>query len=365
MRGLLVVLCLLAPFVPLAASASAEPTPVFRISDQRIDEASGIASGIRSPGVVYVHNDSGDRARFFALDAKSGQVLAEYDVPGVTADDWEDIAVAPDADGTPSVWLADTGDNTHARSEVQLYRVDEPAVDLSRHDVVTSTARADVWRLRYPSGPADAESLAVSPRGVPYVITKSLDGRSAVYSAPPTPDAATVRMLVRVGAIRFMFTGTPGPFAPIGQLTATGADLSRNGTRFVVRTYTDAYLWQVQDGDLAAALRTDPVHIALPAETQGEGVCFAGAYLLVDSEGVDSPVYRVPVPRPPTPPSPTVRSSHPPVSLPPVSHQPPSTPAADAESTPSNDALTYALAAAAALAIAAVGLVEVTRRRRS
>ncbi len=370
MRRGLVLVVLLAPVligVVGAARAYAAPAPAFRISDARIGEASGIAAGIRSPGVVYVENDSGDRARFFALDAGSGELLAEYDVPGVTAVDWEDIAVAPDADGTPSVWLADIGDNTRGRSQVQIYRVDEPKVDRSRHDVTASAGRADVWRLRYPAGPADAESLAVSPQGVPYLVTKSLDGRSTVYAAPPTANASAVQPLRRVGAIAFAFTGTPGPYAPIGELTATGADLSPDGNWFVVRTYTDAYLWQVNGGDLATALRSSPIRIALPRQPQGEGICFDGAALLIDSEGTDSPVYRLPVPRlatrPSSPPPTTVPvTESPPSSVP---HQPPSTPTADAESTPANNTVTYVLAAIAAAVIVAVGSVEALRRRRS
>jgi hypothetical protein len=360
-RLLLLVCAVLAPFVPVAAASAVPSTAAFRITDPRIGEASGIAAGIRSPGVVYVENDSGDDARFFALDARSGQVLAEYDVPGVTAIDWEDIAVAPDAGGTPSVWLADIGDNTHQRSQVQIYRVDEPTVEHARHDVKISTARPDVWRLRYPSGPADAESLAVSPQGVPYVVTKSLDGSSGVYAAAPTPGTHTLRS---VGTIRFAFTGTPGPYAPIGQLTATGADLSRDGSWFVVRTYTDAYLWPVADDNLGAALRSPPTRIALPRQPQGEGICFAGAALLIDSETVGSTVYRLSVARLVSQPSTPVHTRQPSTSAQPPT-QPPSTPAADAESTPANDALTYVLAAVAALAVAGVGLVELLRRRRS
>jgi hypothetical protein len=360
-RLLLLACAVLAPFVPFAAAFAVPSSAAFRITDSRIAEASGIAAGIKSPGVVYVENDSGDAARFFALDADSGQVFAEYDVPGVTAVDWEDIAVAPDADGTPSVWLADIGDNTHQRSQVEIYRVDEPTVDRSRHDLRASTALPDVWQLRYPSGPADAESLAVSPGGVPYIVTKSLDGNSSVYAASATPGAHTLR---RIGTIRFAFTGTPGPYAPIGELTATGADLSRDGSWLVVRTYTVAYLWPVAEGDVAAALRSAPTRIALPRQPQGEGICFEGASLLIDSETVGSTVYRVPVARLVSQPSKPAHTAQPSTSSQPPT-QPPSTPAADAESTPANDALTYVLAGVAAVAVAGIGLAELLRRRRS
>ena len=86
-----------------------------------------------------------------------------------------------------------------------------------------------------------------------------------MYAAPATA-ASGVRTVRQVGVMRFSFTGTPGPFAPIGQVTATGADFSRDGTMLVVRTYTDAYVWQVHDGRSGggAAHAPDPGRAAAP-----------------------------------------------------------------------------------------------------
>lgn len=282
--------------VPAGPTASVPigPTALFHLSDPRLDEISGIAAGIVSPGVVYVQNDSGDSARFFALDKRTGAVLATYHVPGATNLDWEDIAVAPDARGTPSVWLADIGDNDAVRAHIEIYRVDEPRVDTHRVDLDQSTTAPQVWTLRYPDGAHDAESLAVSATGIPYVITKSILGKSAVYAAPAAPGSATLRP---IGPITFGFTGTPGPYGPVGELTATGADFSRDDpARLVVRTYTDAYVWTIDRGDVSAALRKPAQRIALPQQPQGEGICFDGSRLLVDSEKVGSAVYAVPIP---------------------------------------------------------------------
>ena len=64
------------------------------IPNIQINEASGLAASRLHPGVLYTHNDSGDRARIFAVDSESGETLAEYDVarPGANHD-WEDMAV--------------------------------------------------------------------------------------------------------------------------------------------------------------------------------------------------------------------------------------------------------------------------------
>jgi hypothetical protein len=278
----------------LIAVVTAAPAPqlLFHITDPRIDEASGIARGVASPGVVYVQNDSGDSARFFALDARTGETLATYTVPDATNVDWEDIAVARDRRGVPSVWLADIGDNDGRRPEIRVYRVDEPHVHAGGSAV---TGAPEVWRLRYPSGPTDAESLAVAPGGAGYIVTKALLGGSTVYALPARPSTG-VQTLREIGRVQFEPTGTPGGPNRIGQLTATSAAFSADGTVLAVRTYTDAYLWRVRDGDVVAALRGPPVRLALPAQPQGEGIAVDGQRLLIDSEGTNSAVYAVPLP---------------------------------------------------------------------
>ena len=128
------------------------------------------------------------------------------------------------------------------------------------------------------------------------MVTKSFFGESSVYAVPAIADPARVQTLRRVAAIRFSMTGTPGGPSAIGQLTATGAGMSADGRLLAVRTYTDAYLWPVSGGDIAAALRGSPVRLALPEQRLGEGVAVQRSTLLVDSEGVGSTVYAVPTP---------------------------------------------------------------------
>lgn len=279
----------------VAVAAVAAGAVAFSVTDPRVTEASGLAPGLRSPGIVYVQNDSGDRNRIFALSARDGHVAATVTVRGAVNVDWEDLAVTRDAAGTPSVWVADIGDNGGTRDEVRVYRIDEPRVGADERDRAITSGRADVWRLRYPSGATDAESLAVAPGGTAYLVTKSVLGASVVYRVPPRPDPARVQPLTEVARVSFSFTGTPGGPNPVGQLTATGAAFSRDGRVFAVRTYTDAYLWRV-GASLARTLASRPVRVALPAQPQGESIAVDGDRLLLGSEGVGQPVYSVPLP---------------------------------------------------------------------
>ena len=148
-----------------------------------------------------------------------------------------------------------------------------------------------MWRLKYPDGPVNAESLAVTPDGRAYIVTKSFMGVSDVYRMPLDPDPDHVQTLAKIGSIQFTATKSGG----IASLLATSASINRTGDLFVVRTYTDAYAWKV-DGYLGAALANKPTEFALPEQPQGEGVVIQGDHLIIDSEKVHSDVWRVELP---------------------------------------------------------------------
>lgn len=291
------------------AGASFTGHMLFRFADPRITEASGIAAGIASPGVFYVENDSGDTNRFFAVDRRTGETAATIVVAGARNVDWEDLAVADDPRGKPSVWLADIGDNDAVRQTVQLYEVAEPHIDPTGRDRAVQVPVEHEWRLRYPGGPVDAESLAVSPDGTPYIVTKAF-GSASVYRVPAGRPGAAVQTLRQVGRISFHSTGTANPFGLLGQLTATGAAMAPSGDVFAVRTYSDVWAWR-STGSLPDTLRHKPVVVPLPQQPQGEGVALIGNRAVVDSEHPHSAVYAVPLPnellRRPAPTSPPTR----------------------------------------------------------
>jgi hypothetical protein len=279
-------------------------TLLFHLQNPQIDEASGIARGVRSGDVFYVHNDSGDRARFFALDRRTGATRAVYAVPGARNVDWEDIAVTRDAHGTPSVWIADIGDNRSRRATIKLYRVDEPTVPRGSSTRERSTAPPEGWTLRYPDGRHDAEALLVDPIShAAYIVTKTYTGTSTVYAVPPSPQANRVQTLRKVTTVRI-----PGIISGPRQLAVTGGAISQDGTRLVLRTYTDAYEWPLVRGNIVGALSGRPKTIALPDQPQGEGITIDGPKAVVVSEGAGTSVYAVslpPVTSSPPAPSPT------------------------------------------------------------
>ena len=279
----------------LAAVVYGNPVVAFTFADPRIEESSGLVSSSISDGVVFTHNDSGDEARFFAVDA-SGQTLTTYVLPGVQARDWEDLARGPDEQGRSSLWLGDIGDNNARRDNgILVHRVREP-VPGTRQRVETEPPTS--FRLRYPDGPGDAEALVVHPTtGRLYVLSKPLAGSARVYAAPERLDPDGPNRLEQVGEVTPRATGTEGGpgIGGLAQLLVTAADISPDGERLAVRTYTDVYEFTLPDGDLVAGLRTEPVVSPLPSTRQGEGLAYSrdGRSLLTSTEGRSSPVYRL------------------------------------------------------------------------
>src|SRR5215813_4130738 len=62
-----------------------------KVADPALGEVSGIIASIQNPGMFWVHNDSGDEARFFLIDS-AAQLKQIYYLEGVDAIDMEDIA---------------------------------------------------------------------------------------------------------------------------------------------------------------------------------------------------------------------------------------------------------------------------------
>src|SRR5262249_6078481 len=82
MRGAMAALFLttLAPPAALAASCPVFPdsSVAVDVTSSSVTEASGLAISGSNPGIYWTHNDSGDSARFFAIDASTGAIAATY-----------------------------------------------------------------------------------------------------------------------------------------------------------------------------------------------------------------------------------------------------------------------------------------------
>lgn len=233
------------------------------MTDPRLTEVSGLVASRTQAGILWTHNDSGDSARIFALDA-SGAVRAQYTLTGATNVDWEDIALGPGPiPGVEYLYIGDIGDNTLTRTGVQVYRVPEPTVPAGTGSYdLSGAARLE---LRYPNGARNAESLLVDPRsGAITILMKRVASESIrIYRAPANLAGGSTTTLVDVGQLAL-----PGTTS-----NATGADISRDARTVLVRTYANVYAYNVASGgSIEAGLATLPCAANITAEPQGEAI---------------------------------------------------------------------------------------------
>ncbi|ROO91282.1 WD40 repeat protein [Actinocorallia herbida] len=274
---------LLAAVLPLGNGGDARVE--FSFTDDRITESSGLAASTLHPGIVYTHNDSGGEARVYAVDAKTGATKAVLTFEGLTARDWEGMALGKDEKGRPALYLADIGDNLHgAWPHVAVFRIPEPA------KLRDTTLRVTAFRFTYEDGPRDAESLLIDPRDNRLYIASKRLGGGTLYRAPKKLRTTGMNVLKAVGDAPSF--ATDGAFAP-------------DGSTFVIRGYTSATVYK------APGERVD--RISLPVQEQGEGITYTpdGKALLISSEGADRDVWRVPLPEDALPePSPTAETAN-------------------------------------------------------
>lgn len=258
------------------------PDEVFRFEDPAIVESSGLAV---VDGRFVTVNDSGDSARVFSVDPTSGHTVG-VSTWSSSAVDVE--AVAPGAAGT--VWVGDIGDNLTARSSV---------VVAGPVSISGSGGKFAQYRLRYPGGPVDAETLLRDPiTGRLYVVTKEVFG-GRLLAVPTSPSATSVNRLTLVGDV--LGLATDGAFFP-------------DGRHVVLRNYASATVYEFPSLAQVASFK-------LPRQQQGEGIAVApDGTVYVSSEGVRAAVLRVSLPavvRAALAPVPTASPSSPTPSVPP------------------------------------------------
>jgi len=251
------------------------------VQSNDVGEASGIAASRKNANVLWVHNDSGDSARVFAMTT-TGTHLGIYNLLAITARDCEDIAIGPGpTPGESYLYLGDIGDNNAAYSTVFVYRVAEPTVSATQQPVNVNLTGVQKFTLKYEDGPRDAETLMVDPtNGDLYVLSKRVS-QSKVYRVPAAE----------------LVTGTTITMRAVAQLPwgwTTGGDISPNGSEVIIRGYFNASLWRrPPGGNLWDAFSGTQYPVPLATEPQGEAICFEGngRGYYTTSEGAHQPIY--------------------------------------------------------------------------
>lgn len=220
-----------------------------------VTESSGLASS-RNRSAFWTHNDGGPDILYSATT--NGASLTEWKIKDVELDNWEDLSRAGS-----QLYIADIGNDTLSRETVQVFRVTEPSIKFSGE-----TRPNRMWRLHYPAGPFDAESLFVA-RSFGYVIPREPTGEGAQVYRFPLNRGVDVTLEPQ--------------FTLNVQGVVTAAAISPDKKRLAVITSAGAYLFILPKKMPTTGLH-EPFDFVSYASNNTEGCAFTRNGLLVTGE---------------------------------------------------------------------------------
>jgi len=265
-------------------------TEVCQVTNANLDEITGMVAN----GDVIYAIEGGMTIRpsavtIWTINATTCEATSQtYDFPPI---DPQDLALGSDG----ALWVADTGLGlSRDREWVTMERV-----DLSTGTVVPYRA------LNPASGPINGTAVVLDDDDQPIIIANV--GQSALLFRPdgPLPANTTDNLptLQQVGEFTATDTDTPTPRGAFGRLFVTGAAISPDRTKVVLRTESDAYEFPIKNGDIVASITEGtPTVTPLPDEENGQAITYSadGSRLLTLS-ATENPVLRAYTPyTPPT-----------------------------------------------------------------
>jgi hypothetical protein len=225
-------------------------------------EISGVAASRINPGILYIHNDSGNPNQVYLTDG-TGATKGTLTLP-VANRDWEDIAVGPGPiAGQSYIYLGDIGDNNSQYKSVFVYRFPEPDLTNKAIPYITNIVQVDTIELKYPNGPRNAETLMVDPLTKDIYIASKSSNSSQIFVARYPQSIKSVTVMTPV--VQLFFN------------KATGGDISPDGSEILLRSNQLIWYWKLPSGmSISEGLTTQPdVAPYFDNEPQGEGICFA------------------------------------------------------------------------------------------
>ncbi len=262
--------------------------PIAHVQAEMIDELSGIAKSRRYKDTYWVHNDSGDSARIFAIHLDGSLIQPKMDdyqgikLEGANNFDWEDIAIEGD-----TLYVSDCGDNLNFRSDQTVYVIKEP-------NPSTTTSVKDVKKIRiaYPDKTAttpwhfDCEALSVW-KGTLYFITKWRNDRTNTADTGASIYSLSKPKYDSVNVLKKLDTKTD-----LGGWV-TAADISPDGKRIAVLTNHPTQSVWIFDMTKGNDIFHHPIkQVVFKGAKQCEAVCWDSATsLIVANEQSD--IFRV------------------------------------------------------------------------
>ena len=230
---------------------------VATIEEGVLSEISGLVVSRKHHGIIYTHNDSGNKPEVYMLDSL-GKYLGKIRLMGVYNRDFEDISFGPGpVKDQDYLYVGDIGDNVGTHQELFLYRFPEPNKLSENLEILP-----EKFVLQYPDGPKDSETMMVDPWNGDVFLLSKRDSSNVLYRAPAELLGPEPTVLEKVMTL------------PITM--STGGDISADGKHILIKNYWTVYYWAREEGQsIESALSKKPLMLPYKPEPQGEAIGFA------------------------------------------------------------------------------------------
>jgi hypothetical protein len=243
--------------------------------DEKLPEASGLASSVANPGSMWVINDSGNPAEVHLIDTTARVTLTCR--LSVKNRDWEEVAVGPGPiNGKTYVYVGDIGDNNAIYDTKYIYLFEEQTAD----QPIKNVSLADTLIIRLSDGKRDTEAMLIDPITKDLYIISKREDSVGVYKVPQpyTKEVMTAQKVAKI---------------PYYQIVA--GSFSPDGTEILLKDYDHVYYWRrSKDEPLETVLLRKPQQLPYKRESQGEALTWkldASGYYTLSETNPGKPAY--------------------------------------------------------------------------
>ncbi len=276
-----------APVIKLPDLPPTVLSEVGQLSFKHIDESSGLVQSKLWPEVLWTHNDSGDKARIYAIDLvgdiikpkKAKKDFKGIKIPDTVNIDWEDITT----DDNGNLIIAACGNNENARRDLALYLIREPNPYL-----IEESRSLQIYPFEWPDQkefPAlvrnfDCEAVFFAMGKIHLLTKHEKDGFTKLYRFDSLePNKLNTPILIDTFDIR-------------GKVT--GADYSQTLSLLAILTYNGVWTFDVNgssDDFFNGQIAWLPLDRSITNKV--EGICIVDNDLYISNE--QRSLYKLPL----------------------------------------------------------------------
>ncbi len=262
-------------FDPSSNFSELKSTGLFEASPDTLGiikqkEISGITYSIRYPDHFWGISDSGNGAVLYLYSGEDATLKHLFILNGLNNTDWEDLSLAREGN-TGMLYIPDFGDNQAKRNIYTVYKIEEPEITTPDKKINNLTISPERIKYKYAEGPRDAESIAYDPIDSCLYITTKRESMVNIYRLS-TEQKDSIQHISSLGTL------------PLTNVV--GTDFSPDGMQFILKTYTNVYLWmrESEDESFCSLISKDPYFVNYQLEPQGESICFINDSFITVSE---------------------------------------------------------------------------------